>query len=75
MTASATDYVFTIGGGYAPSGNQASLEANVLFFQQVLRDQHPGSLRHEIYFADGRDNAADLQVLAEKPVRDILQSS
>ena len=29
----ATDYFVTIGGGYNPSGNQASLEANIIFFQ------------------------------------------
>ncbi len=65
----ATDYFLTLGGGYNRSGNQASLEANVVFFQQVLADRHHGPRRHEIYFADGDDPAADLQVLAEKPAK------
>jgi hypothetical protein len=63
----ATDYFLTIAGGYSPSGNQASLEANVLFFQQVLSERHAGPHRHSIFFADGDDPGADLQVLAERP--------
>lgn len=63
---SATDYFLTIGGGYDRSGNQASLEANVIFFQQVLADKHHGPRRHDIFFADGDDPAADLQILEEK---------
>src|SRR4029077_16701978 len=66
---SATDHFLTIGGGYNPSGNQASLEANVVFFQQVLSDKLRGPRRHDIYFADGHDSAADLQIVAEKPAR------
>ena len=65
----ATDYFLTLGGGYNPSGNQASLEANVVFFQQVLADKHRGPRRHEIYFADGDDPGADLQVVADKPAK------
>src|SRR5438045_2806926 len=63
----ATDFFLTVGGGYDRSGNQASLEANVVFFQQILTDQHRGQRRHDIFFADGTDPAADLQILAEKP--------
>lgn len=66
-SAHATDYFLTIGGGYNRTGNQASLEANVLFFQQLLTEKHPGPRRHDIFFADGNDPAADLQVLDEKP--------
>ena len=65
----AADYFLTIGGGYNPSGNQASLEANVVFFQQVLDEKHRGPRTHDIYFADGHDAAADLQVLAAKTSR------
>ncbi len=61
------DYILTIGGGYEPSGNQASLEANVLFFQQTVRERHPSPSEHFIYFADGFDNKADLQILTAKP--------
>jgi len=64
---SATDYFLTIGGGYDRSGNQASLEANVGFFQQLLTDKHHGERRHDIFFADGDDPAADLQIVREKP--------
>jgi len=39
---SATDFFLTIGGGYDRSGNQASLEANVVFFQQLLTEKHRG---------------------------------
>ena len=44
----ATDYFVTIGGGYDPSGNQASLEANILFFQTVLEEKHRGERVHEV---------------------------
>jgi hypothetical protein len=77
---SATDYFLTIGGGYDRSGNQASLEANVVFFQQTLADKHRGARRHDIFFADGDDPAADLQVVAEKrdqsamPATDLLSA-
>ena len=64
----ANDYVLTIGGGYEPSGNQASLEANVLFFQQVVKEKFPSSVQNHVYFADGADALEDLQVLLPKPV-------
>jgi hypothetical protein len=63
----ATDYILTIGGGYSPSGNQASLEANVLFFQQLLTERHRGARSHTVFFADGNDPAADVEVLAPQP--------
>ncbi len=66
----ATDFFLTIGGGYDRSGNQASLEANVIFFQQLLIEQHRGPRQHSIFFADGDDPAADLQILADKPTED-----
>jgi hypothetical protein len=65
----AADYYLTLGGGYNPAGNQASLEANVVFFQQVLTGHHRGTHRHDVFFADGDDPAADLQVLADKPAK------
>ena len=61
---SATDYFLTIGGGYQPDGNQASLEANVLFFQGVLREKHSGGRTEATFFADGSDPQPDLQVLS-----------
>ncbi|MCO8125450.1 hypothetical protein NHH03_27170 [Stieleria sp. TO1_6] len=61
--ASGEDFFLTIGGGYAPSGNQASLENNVLFFQRVLREQGADHGNNDIYFADGNDRGKDLQVM------------
>jgi hypothetical protein len=59
--AAARDYIVTIAGGYEPEGNQASLEANVLFFQQVLREEHSADHVHDLYFADGSDDDEDVQ--------------
>ncbi|MCY2984307.1 MAG: hypothetical protein NTY15_11825 [Planctomycetota bacterium] len=66
-TVSATDYVLTIGGGYEPAGNQASLEANVLFFQQVVKERFSSKAQNHVYFADGVDAQEDLQVMLPKP--------
>ncbi len=65
----ATDYFLTVAGGYEPEGNQASLEANVIFFQQILAENHNGPLQHRIFFADGDDPEEDLQVLVDQPVK------
>jgi hypothetical protein len=62
----AADYFLTLGGGYEPEGNQASLEANVIFFQNLLKQTSPQPRWQEVYFADGLDPAADLQVTAPK---------
>ena len=62
-TTRAADYFLTIGGGYSPSGNQASLERNVLFYQRLLRDKKLDVLQHDIYFADGTNPRRDLQVV------------
>ena len=60
---SARDFFLTIGGGYAPSANQASLANNVLFLRQVLREQQLDHLSHHVYFADGNEPGRDLQVV------------
>ena len=60
---SAEDHLLTIGGGYSPSGNQASLERNVLFFQRLLKEQGMEQVQHDIFFADGTAAGADLQVM------------
>ena len=65
----ADDFVLILGGGYNPTGNQASLEENVLFFQQLLKEKHTGAYHSEIYFADGDDPTPDLQVMAAEPAR------
>lgn len=67
--ARADDFVLTIGGGYSPSGNQVSLEKNVLFFDRVLDEKLPASHRHTLLFADGDDPRRDVQYLdLETPI-------
>ena len=58
----AKDQILVIGGGYSPTGNQASLEKNVLFFQRLVEDVHSDSCRPYVLFADGTSDGADLQV-------------
>lgn len=65
--ADARDFFLTIGGGYSPSGNQASIENNVLYAQRVLRDQ-PSIATNHIYFADGDDDKADVQVVDRESI-------
>ncbi len=60
------DFFLTIAGGYSPQGNQASLEANVLFFQRLLSTKQLSNATYKIYFADGFDGGHDLQVLRRK---------
>ncbi len=61
---SAADFYITIAGGYAHSGNQASLEANAIFFQEVVKEQKAAPKLQELYFADGFDQQPDLQIVA-----------
>ncbi|MGV3486702.1 MAG: hypothetical protein ACO1RT_19950 [Planctomycetaceae bacterium] len=63
VSASAKDFYLTIGGGYSQSGNQASLERNVVLYQELLSEKQLAGLRHDIYFADGTDPGRDLQVM------------
>jgi len=65
--ASAKDYVLTIGGGYSPTGNQVSLEKNVLFFQRLLAEQL-GDVRHDIFFSDGHSPGRDINFDASAEV-------
>ena len=62
-----TDHFVTLAGGYEPSGNQASLEANVLFFREVLIESHGKARSETTFFADGYDDKADLQVAVDTP--------
>ncbi len=57
----AKDYFLTIGGGYDVTGNQISLEKNVLFQQAVLAAQRPDKPPYEVWFADGNDPHPDVQ--------------
>ncbi|TWU22127.1 Caspase domain protein [Novipirellula galeiformis] len=62
-SATAADFFLTIGGGYSPSGNQASLERNVLFFQRLLKQHRLDENVNDIYFSDGDHPDDDLQVI------------
>ena len=55
------DHFLTIGGGYSPTGNQVSLEKNVLYFQRLLSDMHLAGQPHEIFFSDGDDPRRDVE--------------
>lgn len=62
------DYFLTIGGGYSPSGNQVSLEKNVLYFQRVLGQCQLQDRSNTILFADGDAPGNDLQVIDRSSV-------
>lgn len=63
----ARDFFLTIGGGYSPSGNQASIESNVLYSQRVLKSTVPDGINH-VYFADGHSKGKDVEVLDRNAV-------
>jgi hypothetical protein len=65
----AKDHFLVIGGGYSPSGNQISLEKNVLMFQQILKEQYPDNSKSDIFFSDGNDAGRDLQF--EEPAEEL----
>jgi hypothetical protein len=60
-SAAARDVFLTIGGGYAPEGNQASLENNVLFYQRLLGEHKIPASQHSVFFADGAAPGNDVQ--------------
>ncbi|XZE34006.1 hypothetical protein SH501x_004811 [Pirellulaceae bacterium SH501] len=77
-TADAKDYFLVIGGGPNKQQNQASMEANVLFLTKVLDAKASSDREVFVYFADGDNPDADLQVIApippsDDPVRDLLK--
>jgi hypothetical protein len=57
----AKDYFLTIGGGYDATGNQISLEKNILFQQSILAAQRPDNPPYEVFFADGNNPHPDVQ--------------
>lgn len=59
--AAAKDYFLTIGGGYDTTGNQISLEKNILFQQSILAAQRPDNPLYKVWFADGNDPLPDVQ--------------
>jgi hypothetical protein len=61
-TTRADDHFLVIGGGYNPSGNQVSLEKNVLLFRTLLGEVEPEQAGAcDVYFSDGDDPGRDLQ--------------
>lgn len=61
--ARAADRFLVIGGGYAPEGNQVSLEKNVLLFRRLLGEYYPSGVGQAVLFSDGDDPGRDLQFL------------
>lgn len=59
--AQAGDHFLVIGGGYAPEGNQVSLEKNVLLFRTLLGEYYPAGVAEDVFFSDGDDPGRDLQ--------------
>lgn len=57
----ARDHFLVLGGGYSPTGNQVSLERNVIFFRKMLNERFPEGTPVEVFFADGNDTDPDLQ--------------
>src|SRR3954468_24988575 len=62
-SAAARDFFLTIGGGHSRESNQASLEKNVLFYQQLLAAQHVPAEQRWVYFASGMPDALDVQAM------------
>ncbi len=60
--AGGADHFLVIAGGYSPTGNQASLEKNVLFFQRLIDKTYATKPSVDVYFADGLANKPTLQV-------------
>ncbi len=64
----AEDFFLTIGGGSYPSGNQVSLERNVLYFQRVLEEKKLAHRPHAVFFSDGSSPSNDLQVMDRQSI-------
>ncbi len=60
---SSLPHFLVIGGGYSASGNQVSLEKNVLYFRRVLGELDLIEAPRHLLFADGRDRGRDLQFM------------
>lgn len=76
-SATARDYVLTVGGGYSPAGNQVSLERNVVFFRKLLAETFPAGVPHDLLFADGDSPNPDLNYVApddEPPRANLLMA-
>ncbi len=64
----AKDHFLTIGGGYAPSSNQISLERNVIFYRSLLDRLYQSEVSHDVLFSDGNDPGRDLQFRSVAPL-------
>lgn len=62
-TGPASPVFLVLGGGYSASGNQVSLEKNVLYFRRVLGELELLEAPRHLLFADGRDRGRDLQFM------------
>ena len=56
--------MLTIGGGYAPSSNQVSLEKNVLYFRELLDEAGLGRAPHDVLFAAGPNSGRHIQYIS-----------
>src|SRR3954467_13939672 len=61
--AAARDFFLTIGGGHSRDSNQASLEKNVLFYQQLLKEQNIPAAQQSAYFASDMASSNDGQAI------------
>lgn len=61
--AAARDVFLTIGGGHSRESNQASLEKNVLFYEQLLKEQNIPPAQRSVYFASGINSSKDVQAI------------
>lgn len=59
----ATEYFLTIGGGPTRDSDQASLERNVVFYQQVLKERGFPASQQSIFFASGPAGGNDVQTM------------
>lgn len=66
----AKDYFLVIGGGPNKEQNQASMEANVLFLNRILAAKASPDREVSIFFADGDNPDADLQIISPTPPSD-----
>ena len=59
----ARDFFLTIGGGHSRDSNQASLERNVIYYEQLLKEQNVPAAQQSVYFAAGLAGGKDVQAI------------
>ena len=55
----AKDYVWIIGGGATPDSSQVSIEKNVIWISELIKNL-PGERAVQIYYTDGAESSADV---------------